>query len=65
VLKQNEEYGVTRAELVHAYGQQKACKGTQHAHEWLQIVVRETRNEAHHLEFLYSAYRPNFYWYVA
>ena len=56
------EVGVTRAELVAAFERQAKASGKENAVEWLQIIVRRIRGDARHLEFLYAAYRPGYFW---
>ena len=65
VLKLEKEIGVSRAELALAFNNRRASKGNKYAREWLRMVVRDARKEAPHLEFLYAAYRPQYYWFEA
>jgi hypothetical protein len=55
--------GVTKEELAGAFSARKQNAGTDHAVEWLQIVLREARGGAEHLGFLYAPYKPQFYWF--
>jgi hypothetical protein len=65
VLSCEEEIGVTKEEVVEAFNAQKEDAGTDHAVEWLQIILREARGDAEHLRFLYASYKPQFYWFEA
>eukprot|EP00935_MAST-01C_sp_MAST-1C-sp1_P000904 g904.t1 len=60
---QQMERGVSLDELDEEYEQMKRKEGKAKTIEWLQILVRDTREDARHLDFLTNAYRPMFYWF--
>jgi hypothetical protein len=62
VLTCDEEVGVTKEELAGAFNAQEKGVGTDHAVEWLQIILRDARGGADQLRFLYASYKPQFYW---
>jgi hypothetical protein len=73
VLKRSVERGITRAQLTELFEERERAKGVSSAQEWLQIVIRDARcqpehclnNKTQHIQFLYEAYRPQYFWFEA
>jgi hypothetical protein len=65
VKKLDVQVGVSLAEVKAAFEIQEQSKGPEHAVRWLQLLARATCLEIRHLEFLFIAYRPEYYWFEA
>jgi uncharacterized membrane protein YczE len=59
------DVGVSVVQVRAAFERQEQAKGRAHAIEWLQLLVRATYTDIRHLEFLFMAYRPEYFWFEA